>query len=106
MSNNYVSGINEPQVKAIINRITSNIEKLESKFIEIDTIFSNNKQHYDSESALLFRKKYDNIRLNYDIIKKNLLSYVEDLTALVINYKKLETDIVDMVNTFKPLGED
>lgn len=105
MGNNYISGINEQQVIVIINKITSNIEKLESRFNQIDIIISNTNSHYKASSADEFRKKYDNIRLNYDIVKKNLLSYADDLNNLIISYKKLETNTADMVNTFKPLGD-
>ena len=105
MNAGYVMGINEQQIVAVINKITSNIEKLESRFEQIDSIISNTKAHYDAESADVFRKKYNDFRLNYAVVKTNLLSYVEDLTHLIIKYKKLETNVADMVNTFKPLGD-
>lgn len=105
MNAGYVSGINEQQIVAVINKITSNIEKLESRFEQIDSIISNTNAHYNAESADVFRKRYNDFRLNYDVIKTNLLSYVEDLTHLIIKYKKLETNVADMVNTFSPSGD-
>lgn len=105
MDSNYVSGINEKQLISVINKLTSNIEKLESRFDQIDTIITNSNNWYSSDSADAFRSRYNDFRLNYDIVKKNLLSYVEDLNNLIIKYKKLEANTADMVNTYKPIGD-
>lgn len=106
MNSNYVSGINETQILVVINRITSNIEKLEARFNQIDQIILNTNNYYKSSSANIFRKNYDDIRLNYSIVKTNLLSYVEDLTNLISSYKKFETSTADVINTYKPIGEE
>ena len=104
MNNNYVSGINEQQLVGIINKINFNIEKLDKRFQQVNEIIYNTNFHYKTESADLFRKKYDDFKMNYDIIKKNLLSYVDDLNNLIIKYKKFETNAADMINSFTPLG--
>lgn len=103
MNNNSVIGINEQQIRAITNKLTSNIEKLESKFNQIDAIIHDISPYYKADSNILFRKKYDNLRLNYDIVRKNLLSYVDDLNSLIISYKKMEANAVDMANKFEPI---
>ena len=93
MANNYVSGINEPQVLAVINKITSNIEKLESRFIEIDNIISNSLVKYTIDRLSYVDRAI--IRLaTYEMKFLNLAKEVAIDEALLITreYSSLEND--------------
>lgn len=107
MNSNYIIGINENQILATINKITSNIERLDSRFNEIDRIIHNMSNSYNSNSSVTFMKKYDDIRHNYAIIKANMKSYIGDLNNLISNYKRSSTAITDVVSTYdtKHIGE-
>lgn len=99
MNSNY-TGINENQILATINKITSNIERLDSRFNEIDQIIHNMSNSYNSNSSVTFMKKYDDIRYNYAIIKANMKSYIGDLNNLISSYKKFETTTADKVSSY------
>ena len=101
MNGNYVTGINENQVRNVINHITTNIEKLESRFSQIDSIVDSTRGE-QSPSAEMYRKEYADLRLNYDVIKKNLLSYIADLNGLITYYHNSDTTISDQVRDYKP----
>lgn len=91
MNSNYVGGINEQQVEATINRVMSDLEKLDFRFEQIDISVSKTKNYYKCNSGDEFRKRYDSIRLNYDVVKKNMLAYVDDLRKLMKNYERIDT---------------
>ena len=104
MNGNYVTGINENQVRNVINHITTNIEKLESRFSQIDSIVDGTRNE-QSPSAEAYRKQYADLRLNYDVIKKNLLSYIADLNGLITYYHNSDTTIGEQVNEYKPINQ-
>ena len=104
MNGNYVTGINENQVRNVINHITTNIEKLESRFSQIDSIVDSTKNE-QSPSIDMYRKQYTDLRLNYDVIKKNMLSYVNDLNNLIAYYRSSDTTIGDEINEYKPINQ-
>ena len=101
MNGNYVTGINVNQVRNVINHITTNIEKLESRFSQIDSIVDGTRNE-QSPSAEAYRKQYTDLRLNYDVIKKNLLSYIADLNGLITYYRTSDTTIGEQVGMNKP----
>ena len=99
MNSNYI-GINENQILAEISKITSNIERLDSRFNQIDQIIQNMGNSYNSNSSVTFKRKYDDIRQNYAIIKANMKSYIGDLNNLISGYKKFETTTADKVSSY------
>lgn len=104
MNGNYVTGINENQVRNAISRITTNIEKLEARFNEIDSIVDSTRNE-QSPSADMYRKQYADLRLNYEVIKKNMLSYINDLNNLIAHYRNNDATIGDQINEYKPINQ-
>ena len=102
--NNYITGINENQLQRVIQHIQDNIDKIESRFENIDKINSDLKLSYNSPSASSYFSKYNDLKVNYEIIKNNLLSYKNDLINVLESYRKLMTTAVDKVDTFKLKG--
>ena len=87
MNGQSVSGIDEIRLEKTIQRILNNIEQLEKRFQQLDTVVDETNKFYKGSSAANYRTAYNDLKYNYNIIKKNILSYVDDLNKVVFNYK-------------------
>ena len=99
MNSNYI-GISEDFLKAEINRLTGSIENLEARFNQIDQIVQNMSNSYNSNSSETFKRKYDDLRQNYAIIKANLQTYITDFNNLISSYTKFRTTMVDKIDSY------
>ncbi len=86
MNGQKVSGIDETRLEKLIQRILSNVEQLEKRFQQLDMVIDESNKFYKGTSANQYRSAYNNLRYNYDIVKKNILSYVDDLNKVKFNY--------------------
>lgn len=98
MNGKSTSGIDEIRLDKLIQRILNNVEQLERRFNQLDSTIDRTKSFYKSDSASKYRNSYNDLRYNYNLVKKNILSYVNDLTKVKSKYKSFETLATD---TFK-----
>lgn len=101
MNRQVTSGVDEVRLDKLIQKILSNLEQLERRFNQLDATIDRTKNFYKSDSASKYRKSYNDLRYNYGLVKKNILSYVNDLTRVKSKYKNFETLATDL---FKGTG--
>lgn len=96
MNGQSVSGIDEVRLERLIQKILNNIEQLEKRFDQLDEVIDRTKSFYKSDSASKYRNSYKDLRYNYNLVKKNILSYVNDLTKVKAKYKNFATLAADV----------
>lgn len=89
------SGVNENRIDFYINEIINNMEQLEKRFNQLDSVAESTKSFYQSDSGNKFRNSYRNLRYNFSIIKKNVLSYNNDLSKVKASYQKFGDNAAD-----------
>ena len=89
------SGIDENQLNFYIREITNNMEQLERRFNQLDSVAESTRSFYQSDSGNKFRNSYRNLRYNFSIIRKNILSYKNDLSKVKASYRKFDSNAAD-----------
>lgn len=85
--NNKVSGINEEKLENLIQRVMNNVEQLEKRFEQLDSVVYEMKNYYKGDSSVVFKSSYDSLRYNYKIVRNNIMSYVNDLSRVKSKYR-------------------
>lgn len=100
MSEKQLAGINEGNIDIVIRKLQDDLDKLLSKFNQLDIIVDSTSSFFESTYADTFRTNYKVYRDNYQIIKNNILSYIDDLVAVKANYKKFAIDASTQISQY------
>ena len=100
MVKEVASGVNEQKLATLIAKIQDDLEKLEKRFNQLETVIDSTKTFFKSDSASRYRNSYESMKYNFSIVKKNILSYTNDLTKVKNSYKKFETEAAATVNAY------
>ena len=100
MGKEVASGVNEQKLATLLAKIQDDLEKLEKRFNQLETVIDSTKAFFKSDSASGYRNSYENMKYNFSIVKKNILSYTNDLTKVKNSYKRFESEAAATVNTY------
>lgn len=86
MPNNNVMGINEEKLTATIASINDDILKISNIFENMETIMADSGKCLSGELGNSMQAKFNEIKFNFPIVKKNLLTYSTELTNIKNNF--------------------
>ncbi len=98
--NDFVGGIHEEDLGSLAMEILDYSERITTILDDIDKKFESLHQYYDSESYVKFMESYNEFRLNYGVIKSNVVSYSDDLIRLISKMNEGMDSVIDLFNTF------
>lgn len=84
------SGINEEKLNKLILDIYNYSEKINKTLNQISEVVDKTKKIYSSKEADLYRSKYENFRVNYVNVIKNINRYAEDLILVKQKYSNFD----------------
>lgn len=83
-------GINEKKLNSLILDIYNYSEKINKTLNQISEVVDKTKKIYSSKEADLYRNKYENFRVNYVNVIKNINRYAEDLILVKQKYSNFD----------------
>lgn len=83
-------GINEEKLNSLILDIYNYSEKINKTLNQISEVVDKTKKIYSSKEADLYRNKYENFRVNYVNVIKNINRYAEDLILVKQKYSNFD----------------
>ncbi len=86
MPNSNVMGINEEKLTSVITSINDDIMKISNIFENMETIMADSGNCLSGELGNSLQTKFNEIKMNFPIIKNNLLTYSTELTNIKNNY--------------------
>lgn len=98
-SNNDVIAINSAELDKQMLNIIDCSNKIRAIFNKIDDQMALLKTYYDSPSAAVLYKQYEEFNENYSIIVENILSYNSDLMSLKKRYASSFGDLAQKMAT-------
>lgn len=86
MPNSNVMGINEEKLNSVITSMNDDIMKISNIFENMEEIMVDSGSCLSGELGNSLQAKFNEIKINFPIIKKNLISYSTELTNIKNNY--------------------
>lgn len=86
-------GIKEEELKALSLEILSKSDKLSEIFEKISNRMSDLETHYHGEPSVKIKEYYQSIKNSYEIVRKNLNTYSEDLAFLIEKAKANDKEL-------------
>ena len=91
------NGIDEEGLNKLALELFDYVEKLNRILNSIDTIISDSALYYTSVSANILRRRFNNTKVNFPIVKENIMGYKDDLIRVKRNFSNISTDIAAMI---------
>lgn len=92
-----VVGINEQAINKLIMDIYDCADRINIILNSIDDIVAGTSSYFVNESANNFRRKFEQLKLNFPTVNYNIKSYAEDLTKLKNSYSNIIDDAKHIV---------
>lgn len=99
----FVTGIKEDELSSLIIEILDYSDRISEIFDKLDACISKLPKHYQDLSCTKLINYYRGLAENYSIIKKNIISYSDDLTTLI---KKVRENDKYIASLFQNYTED
>lgn len=87
------SGINEEGLDKIILDIYNSTESIHKIFDNISDSIEQTSEYFQTNVGEEFRIKFDNYKINFNLIHEKLLKYAENLANVKMKYQDLSVDV-------------
>ena len=95
-----VLAIRESDVGTLSFEILDYSDRISEIFSKIDICMDNLSKCYEGESCTALKAYYKDLSSNYDVIKSNIISYSDDLIALVRMMNDTDKKIANLFEEF------
>lgn len=95
-----ILAINETNLGTLSFEILDYADRIMEIFSKIDTCMDNLSKSYEGESYTALETYYKDLSSNYDAIKNNIISYSDDLVALVRKMSESDAKIASLFEGF------
>ena len=68
-------------------------EKIYQLFKDINDLIDQTSLYYKSETGDQFRRKFENFKINFEIVNNKLNQYIDELASVKMKYHDLSFDI-------------
>ena len=96
--NNIQLAINEEDLSAFAMDLLTISEDISDMFSSIDNKMENLKNYFDGSKYDHLMSSYRTFRKNYSIVKNDIVSYSDDLIALINKVRKGDKDIAFLIS--------
>lgn len=103
-TNDIVIAINEEDLGQFAMDILTLSEDISDLFSSIDTKMNNLKTYFDCEEYQKLMNFYASIHRNYSVVKNSLVSYSDDLIAVINKVKAGDTKLAFMIDEISQLA--
>lgn len=93
------SGINEEGIDKLVIDIYNSAESVHKIFDNISNLIEQTSDYYQTDNGDELRKKFNNFKINFDIINDKLLKYADGLASIKMKYQDLSFDVATNVKT-------
>ena len=105
-SDGIYSGINEDALASLSVNILDYSDSIMELFEKIDDQMGRLSKYYDSEACKIIISKYNDLALNYEIIKNNFCVYSDDLVTLIKKMRDNSRYIAGLIDKLKETTEE
>ncbi len=91
------SAINEDKMEKLKLDLLDDIEKLNSIFNQMDTEMETIKQNLIGAGNAELTTKFELIKANYPIIKKNITNYATDIQKVIDSYRNQDQELNEKI---------
>lgn len=91
------AGINVDSVDKLILDIYNYAERINKTLNQITDVVDRTKTFYNCDAANNYRNKFENFKMNFSTIDKNIKSYAEDLIKLKNRYQNISYQAVETI---------
>jgi len=82
MADNQAFGVNHDKMLFVVNQIYNSCENLNSIKLSFDELLQDFHVKYDGSFGHNFKNSLDDLSSKYEVVVKNILSFVEDFTKI------------------------
>lgn len=100
MNTDFLGGIKEEELSSLSMEVLDYSERIAEIFGKIDTKFQLIDEYYESPSYVKFKEAYSSFRLNYQVVKNNIVSYSDDLIRLISKMKEGLDEVIVIMDTY------
>ena len=96
MNSNIIAGIKEDELNSLALEILDYSDKISEIFNKFDTKVEMLSEYYKTSAYKEFVYKYNLFRKNYTLVTNNIISYSDDLIALVHKMRENENFLTNL----------
>ena len=93
-----LNGINESGVDKLILDISNSADRINEILNKISELINDTSNYFNCENAIIFRQNFNNLKINFPIVSKNILQYTADLVKVKVNYNNRKDIIIQKIN--------
>lgn len=101
--NEVVAGINEESLSSLSLEVLDYSDRISEIFDKLDSCMEKLPDYYQGEACTSIINLYNNLRVNYSFVKSNIISYSDDLMALI---RKMKESDKYLANLFREYTDD
>lgn len=91
------TGVNTEKMKASRKELLDCIERLNVIFNDIDVQYASIQDSVEGTVKDIITKKYNEISASYEVIKNNVMVYVEDLGKVNSGFEEIDQELSEVV---------
>lgn len=95
-----ISGINEEALNNLVLDLNNDIDKIDFALRQIEMLFYDTEDFFKGEVADSVRAKFKQYSTQIEMLKKNLLSYPQDLLNLKNSIKNNDLESANIFDTY------
>lgn len=97
---NILEGINEDELSNLSIEILDYVDRISEIFVKLDTCMEKLSSCYNSEACNKILDYYENLRLYYNSIKNNIISYSDDFICLIKKMRENDKYLTKLFNDY------